>query len=483
MSTENDGPRGAHRLRRLAAVAVWPVVLLALPVAGAVIPNTMQYVVALGHGPGGGRDLALIRAAGLALPALLVTLPIAAVLVRRVRACLVVVAGVAGVLAGTLAVEAVDTVWQAGVARAAQGAGAGLILPATLALVWDRRNPAFTAAWAGTLTAVLMMAMPPALRAVPLGDTPGEDAWREVLQPYPGYTAFALAVAVVGGFVLARARSTLPTMRHTERTQLLLPLAPAAGFAALAVISTYGWRPETQLLVAGLAFAALLGLALVGSRDRDTGSPFGSAVAFLALGLLAFPVAAPLTGLLGATHGPQDIPLWPFACGGAASVLGALASVRLAHRGARGVVAAGHGLAIIAVLLFLTVDAGSAHWLLAVPPVLLGGGLGLALAASLRDAGPGAALFGLTLCLPAVLTGQIAVSSLQSLQLRRLGLITTQEQLLYGLTSGYRVWLIAAGVLSVLLLGVVARLAAPHGAHGATGRRNRPRQAAGRGSG
>lgn len=84
-------------------------------------------------------------------------------------------------------------------------------------------------------------------------------------------------------------------------------------------------------------------------------------------------------------------------------------------------------------------------------------GGGLALAASLRDADAGGALFGLALCFPAVLAGQLAVLSLQAARLQRLR-PATEAQRLDALLEGYRVWLVVAGAAAALLAGVAARL-------------------------
>ncbi|CNG11450.1 Uncharacterised protein [Mycobacterium tuberculosis] len=96
-------------------------------------------------------------------------------------------------------------------------------------------------------------------------------------------------------------------------------------------------------------------------------------------------------------------------------------------------------------------------WTLLAPLVPLGAGAGLALAASLRDAEPGAALFGLSLCFPAVLTGQLAVLSLQAARLQRARPSSGPQQV-QALLAGYQSWLIAAGMVAVLLAAVAAGL-------------------------
>ncbi|MWK37426.1 hypothetical protein GEV43_27410 [Actinomadura sp. J1-007] len=253
--------------------------------------------------------------------------------------------------------------------------------------------------------------------------------------------------------LVARGRRRLPALRHNERGQLVLPLAPAAGFAFLAVATTYGWSPGARLVVAGAAGLALLGLALVGSRDATAGSPLACAVVMVSAGLLAYPLASPLAGLVSAAARAQEAgnaPFAPFAAAGAAALLGAIATVRLSRDGARAAVLAGHGLIVVAVLLGLAVGVGTAPLPLTALLVPLGAGVGVALAASFRDANVGGALFGLSLCFPAVLTGQMLVLSLQAARLE-LPPPVNEAQQLSGLTGGYRVWLVAAGVTAVLL--------------------------------
>ena len=90
-------------------------------------------------------------------------------------------------------------------------------------------------------------------------------------------------------------------------------MVPAAAFAFLAVVTTFGWSPGAQLIVASVGLAALLGLAFAGSKDATAGSPLGFAVVMVTAGLLGMPVAGPLAGLLGTRAGPQAISLVPFA--------------------------------------------------------------------------------------------------------------------------------------------------------------------------
>ncbi|MFI0454413.1 hypothetical protein [Actinomadura sp. 6N118] len=440
--------------------------LTALPAIALALPNTsMNGLVpardALGLDNAGMPGL--IRAAGLALPALLLAVPVFAVASRRFSPRLVLLFGLALLLGGIGAARFAETVPAIAGGRVLQGLGAGAVLPAVLVLVMERQSRFLAVIWAGTLAASLIVAMPLALHATPLpgGGAPPAD-WRVAFAPYPGIAAAALAAAFL--CVLLRSRSRLSSARRAERGQLLLPAVPAAGFAFLAVVTTYGWSPGAQLVVGGIAMTALLGLAMVGSRDTATGSPLGCAVVMVTTGLLTYPLAGPLSGLANASatmRGATDprLHLVPFAAAALAALLGAIATVRMSRDAARGAVLSGHGLAIVAVLVCLATDTASDPWLLLAPLVPLGAGLGMALAASLRDAGVGAALFGLTLGFPAVLVGQLLVLALQAGQIQRLRPENGAQQL-YGLTAGFRIWVIVAGVLTVLLVAACVRVTA-----------------------
>jgi hypothetical protein len=249
-------------------------------------------------------------------------------------------------------------------------------------------------------------------------------------------------------------------------------MVPVGGLALLAVTTTYGWSPGARLLVGAVGLAALLGIALVGSRDATTGSPFGFAVVALTTGLLTLPGTAPLAGVAAVPAGPGEIPPVPFAAGAAAALAGALATALVTSGGGRPAVLAGHGLAVAGVGALLCADPAAGPWTLTAALVPLGAGVGMALAAALRDTGLAAALFGLALCFPAVLIGQLIVLSLQSARIELLAMPITDRGLAIALTEGYRVWLVAAGALAVPLAGAVI-LSGPRRRGSATGGRGR----------
>ncbi|MCW2944046.1 MAG: hypothetical protein JWR24_763 [Actinoallomurus sp.] len=444
--------------RDLAGLAVLLLtVLTAVPAAVIVLPNTASYVV-----PQAARDLGLadgqaagfVRVCGLALPALLLATPLSAALARRLPAWVVLFAGLA-VMLGAQAVSAYATSLPlVGAVRVAEGAGAGAVLPAALVLAWERRERRVAAGvWAGALTAALMLATPLALSATPVPDPDGV-AWRAVLHPYWWLGATALIGAGLLGLVRLRThRPGRAPSRHTERIQLLLPVVPAAGFAFLAVVTAYDWSPGAQLILAACGIAGLLGLATVGSRDAITGSPLGYAVVMLAAGLLAMPVTGPLAGLLGG----RSVSLGPFAAGAGCAVPAAFLAAALGRVAGRAAVLCGYGLAIVAILLFLTMATKPNQGALLCALCALGAGVGLAVGAALRHTEAGSGLFGLSLCFPAVLSGHLVVGPLQ---VAKVGTVTkaggSAAEALFALTAAYRLWLVAAGVLAVLLAAVTA---------------------------
>ncbi|GGT80727.1 hypothetical protein [Actinomadura citrea] len=445
--------------RRLATLGALLLTFTALPAAVLVVPDASGNVVpaaASALALGDAEVPGLLRATGLSLPALLVTVPFAAVAARRLPAWGVLMAGLAVLLAGIGAAGLAHSLPDIGAVRGVQGVGAGIVLPASLVLVWERRNRALSAAWAGALAGTLILAMPLALKAVPVpADGTAVHDWRVALAPYPLLAVAAAGAALAHPLLRGRRHRRPPALRSTERGRLLLVPVPAGGFAFLAVVAAYGWSPGARLLLAGLTLLALAGLAFAGGRGAAAGGPSGGVVVMIAVGLLCQPVAGPLAGLAAAEAGAGGPPLLPFAVAAAAALAAALAATRA---GTRGAVRTGHILMAVAVPLGL---AGGAlgRWALLAPLVPLGAGAGLALAASLRDARVGAALFGLSLCFPAVLAGQMLVLSLQAARLERLRPVTDAQHV-HALLEGYRIWLAVAGVAAVLLAGATARLCA-----------------------
>src|SRR5260370_6309686 len=102
------------------------VVVSAVPAAALVVPNTVLYVVPQAVrdlGPAAGRGL--VPANGLALPALLLAVPLASVAARRIRPWPVLLAALFCLLAGIMAARPASTVELVGAVRVLQGLGAG----------------------------------------------------------------------------------------------------------------------------------------------------------------------------------------------------------------------------------------------------------------------------------------------------------------------------------------------------------------------
>jgi hypothetical protein len=438
-----------------AGLAVLLLVLVtAVPAAVLVLPNTASYVV-----PQAVRDMGLsgvqaagfVRAAGLALPALLLATPPAAVLARRLPAWSVLFAGLALMLGAQASAAYATSVPLTGLVRAAQGAGAGAVLPAALLLACERRERRFTVGvWAAAFTAALMAATPAVLAATPGPDTLYAPAWRAILHPYWWLGAAAFVATGLLGLLRLRPATGegVPPAARAERVLLLLPVAPAAGFAFLAIATTYDWSPGAQLILAGCAIAGLLGIALVGSRGAVTGSPLGYAVVMVAAGLLSMPVTGPLAGLLGG----RGAPFGPFVAGAGCAALAVLMATASRRAAGRGAVVCGYALAIAAIMAFLAMGTGAGRWELSGALGALGTGLGLALGTALRPAGTGPGLFALTLCCPAVIAGHLVVGPLQ---VARVGAVTRAGggtgDALTALTEAYRMWLVAACAIAVVL--------------------------------
>jgi hypothetical protein len=334
----------------LVVLTVVPLVLLQMPnLIAAAVPSM---IASLGAGTGGaagpgtGTGPALLRAAGLALPAMVLASPPAAVAARRGGAWPVLLGGLAmlgladaagnfvgvrlggaGGPAGSVTGGATGLVAGVGIDRVAHGLGAGLAAAGTVALLWGRGGAArrlLACLWAAVAACTLVAAVPliwPRL---------SDGGWRALLQPYPQLTGAALAVTAVH-LVLARAasmararygdgpgeragralagsggrgpgdRGRSPLGRSplapAERAQLAMLSVPVAGLSGLTVAATFGWPPRAQLAAGVLAAVVLAALGVALSRDAVTGGGLCFPLVALAAGLVAAPSAAAVAGL------------------------------------------------------------------------------------------------------------------------------------------------------------------------------------------
>lgn len=420
-------------------------IVAVLPLAIVAIPNTVSVVAALL--PDGIDRVELMRAHGLALPAMMLTVPLAALALRRVRAAHLLIGGLALLAVADAVGGYAGSVFLVGVLRVAHGIGAGLLLPATLVAVWER-PPVLRALWAGMLALSLLCA-----QALALWPLDGVTRWQVTLQPFPLLTGIALALAAVY-FVLwmAEGRSAAPGVPGKERGRLLKATAPAAGIAVLAIsTASQDWRADLVILLAVLAIAGLLALASTGSRESRALS-----YTMVAVGVVLLPSVAQVTYVeMRGLGGPGLSGLWlPFCVAGVLAVAAAVL-VRSFAAANRWVMSLGL-LAMVAGLSSVRFLTPSPEGLvLVVPFALLAVGASVALTAALGQAGMGAAMFALALCLPAVLAGYLLGTGVQLTMLRGAG---SMLELADGFVSALHLWALVGGFLVVVVIVMAAVL-------------------------
>ncbi|MFI6483025.1 hypothetical protein ACIBH1_34205 [Nonomuraea sp. NPDC050663] len=422
-------------------------VVVVLPLAILAIPNTVSVVAHLL--PPDMDRVGLMRAHGLSVPATMLTVPLAAIMLSRWKVAHVLVSGLALLaLADALGGFAGST-WMVGVLRVAHGVGAGLLLPATLVAVWDR-GMVMRAIWAGSLSAGLLTA-----QALALWPLDGATSWQITLQPYPMVTGIALGLAAIY-FVLwvLSGQNAAPRPQGVERSRLTMSAAPAAGIAALAVGTTYSsWGAGLVLVAAALSVGALLALASIGASGGRT-----LAYSTVAVGVVLLPSAAQTTYVeMGGLGGPGLSGLWkPFAIAAVLAVAAAVAVVRWGRDSQRWMVPAG----LLAIVMGLCcvramVPTSAGTWLV-VPFTFLAAGAAVALTAAVRQAAIGGALFALTLCFPGVLAGYLLGTGVQVTLLRE---ARSQQQLVDNFVGALHLWALVGGFLVVAII-VLASLRA-----------------------
>jgi hypothetical protein len=287
-------------------LSVVPLALLQLPnlIASGMPAATLARIA----GPNGAADL--VRAAGLTLPIMVCVVPVGALLARRHRAWPTLLAGVVLIGCADLLGDSARTLALIGLDRALHGLGAGLALPASLAVAWERSGR-----WRRLLSRCWMVIMLVSLLgAVPLlRDRLTGGHWQVAVAPLPWLTAAALAAAAL--YVAAAGGSGPPpraAVTPAERSQLALLAVPAVGLAALDVgVAGQPSSPASAIAAAGIAVLVLAGLAMTTSADAVTGGQRGQR------GRLCFPLAgaaagfatAPTAGAIGSlrplTAGPH----------------------------------------------------------------------------------------------------------------------------------------------------------------------------------
>ncbi|GAA4568005.1 hypothetical protein [Planotetraspora kaengkrachanensis] len=487
----------AVRVPVLLDVVVGLLTAVALPLAVVAIPNTISIVAALL--PPDIPPVSMMRAHGLALPAMLLTVPFAAIAVRRFRAAPVLVAGLTLLALADVAGGYAGSAWLVGVLRVLHGIGAGMLVPGTLAAVLERpRKSVLLPIWAGMLAASLLSAQ--ALALWPLDKV---QSWRVTLQPYPLLTGIALALAAaylvlwlirgdaerasaptgaasadregqagtdaeVAAPLSAAPEETANRSSRAERVRLIRTAVPSAGIAVLAIGMTFDWSPNLVVIAAALALVVMLGLVATGTFEE----PGGRALAFanVAVGLVVLPTAAQTTYLeLGGVGGPGLSGIWlPFVLAAVSALLAALLAARtplsLAFRltnGGLAVVVAG----LCAIRLLVPQPYGPP---LVVPFVLLAAGAAVALVSALRLAGQGSALLGLSLCVPAVMAGFLLASGIQFLLLEEVSRSSdpNRQAVLGGFVDALHTGALAGGFVVVVVIVLASVLARRDGASG-----------------
>ncbi|WP_344495944.1 hypothetical protein [Nonomuraea monospora] len=422
-------------------------VVASLPLAVVAIPNTLSVVAGLL--PPGLDQAGLMRTNGLALPALMLAVPLAGVALRRVPAAHLLVGGLALMALSDAAGGYAGSELLVGAVRVLRGVGAGLVLTTTLVAVWDR-VAVLRALWAGVLGLSLLAAQ--AFALWPLDEV---SSWRVTLQPYPLVTGVALglaAVHLVAWMLLGRPGTPVPDLR--DRGRLLLAAVPAAAIAVVAIsTASEGWRAVPVMLLAAVAVVGLLALASTGvTRSRTP------AYTMVAVGVVLLPSAAQVTLVeMGGLGGPGLRGLWvSYAAAGllavAASVL-----VRLFARGAARWLAPMGLLAMVVGLCSVRLVVPSADGMvLAVPFSLLAVGAAVALTAALQEAEIGAAVFGLSLGCTGVLAGFLLGTGVQ---MSMLDGVRSAQELVDSFVGALHWWALIGGFLVVAIIVLAAVMA------------------------
>jgi hypothetical protein len=473
-----------YRLPLVLDLVVGLLTAVALPLAVVAIPNTISVVSALL--PPELAGVGILRAHGLALPVLLCVVPLAGAALRRFQPAPILMAGLALLALADVLGGFADSTFSVGALRVLHGAGAGILVPATFVASWQRPGAArgvLMPIWAGALAAGLLSA-----QALALWPLDAVTSWRVTLQPYPLMTGVALLLAAVY-FMLSRltreSAGTHPSRRSSERGEPVLAkhghpasakhghsalaerghpalaAVPSAGIAVLAVGTTFNWPSGLIVAAAAVAVAMLLAMA---SAGRIVG-PGGRSLAFVmvAVGLVVLPTAAQMTYVeLGGLGGPGLSGLWaPFGIAvvtafGAALVAGRMSEALAPRLVGGGLVAMVVGLC--AVRLFVPASSGAS---LVVPFTLLTAGAAVAVTSVIRGAGLRAALFGLSLCFPAVLSGFLLGTGIQVGWLRAVSTFgkVSSQAMVDGFVGALHIWALVAGFAVVVILVLGALLA------------------------
>jgi hypothetical protein len=380
------------------------VVAAVVPLAVLQIPDAIAWAIPARLTAAGPNFLAsLLRAAGLALPAMAVAAPFGALAARRFRAGPVLLAGLLAIGAADALGSGARAIALIGMVRTLHGLGAGISMAAVAAVVAERSRAARSlTGWWACVTVCALAAAPALMRhRVAVG------GWSAALQPCPWLTGAALALAALYAILTEGTATTAVRIAFpaAERALLALLAAPVAGLGAIAVAVTY--RDGPAVVAAAIAGAiVLVGLAVMAVRASTAGR---LSLVCAVTGFTVAPAAGAVTALtrlaeLGPEVGCVVV---------AAAVVGA--ALTLARPGS-GRVATAAGLALAAGGFGAVSLAGPAlthAGVLALVCVPLAGGLSGALTAALRGTTAGGALCGVVLLLAGVVGGYLAAGAVQ----------------------------------------------------------------------
>jgi hypothetical protein len=406
--TTTSAPGAASTVREAALnLCALALVATVIPLVMMQIPDAVAWVVpprVAAAGPGA--VASLLRASGLALPAMAMAGSLAALMVRWLRAGPVLLAGLLILAAADALGGVTRTVALIGVDRALHGAGAGIAMAGVVAVVAERRprrrpqpqphipnggRRALAGCWAAFTVAGLATAPELMRHRVGSGD------WVVALQPFPWLTGAALVLGALyallaEGTAITAARSLFPA---AERAQLALLTVPVAGICAIALAVTYpGGHAVTAAAVADAL--ALAGIAVVTARAA-TAARF--AVVCAVTGFTVSPAAGAVTALTRSTAFSGGAVLTAALCGAGLALL-------TRHPHARAVTATGLSVAAVGLAaLDLAGPAAASGHLLALLCIPVAGGLAAALAAALRTSGATGALAGVVILLAGLVAG------------------------------------------------------------------------------
>jgi hypothetical protein len=452
--------QGAAAVRSAAAsLCALAIVATVVPLAVTQIPDAIAWSLPPRLAAGGPAVVvSLVRASGLALPAMAVAGSLAALAVRWLRAGPVLLTGLLLLAAADALGDTARTVALIGADRSLHGAGAGIAMTGVVAIVAERqaRRRQQHAAGEGRPTAarLVLVGWWAAFTVAGLTVAPGlmrhrvsSGDWHAALRPYPWLTGAALALAALyallaEGTAVATARNAFPA---AERAQLALLTAPVAGICAIAVAVTY----RAGQAVAAAAAADAIALAGIAAITARAGSAARFAVVCAVTGFALAPAAGAVTALTAPTQSTVQ-------SGGAvlaAALCGAALALLTRRPHARAMTAIGLLLAAASLAaLGLAGLAAPSGRLLAVLCVPLAGGLAAALTASLRAAGAAGALAGLVILLAGLVAGGLAAGAVP---LRALNSATTVPAAHAALATAAGHWaLIAAAVTSAVALAL-----------------------------